>query len=250
MYYNGIIRNAHIRCCEIGIHDIEVENMEIRFKDTNTGEIYDTPRIELDTIKEHKHSEDGHNYWHPADRIHDKSIKTYVCISCEKPCVMKTDTTPYGCLSHYKHKNSQWKETNIIDTIIKPVPTPEMGEILSDGVTLWINTEAECILRVNCMFALKENMEPIPITIHKTGGLLNITESKSEYIDFGDFSRKHLGLTCQQGSKYVEGVIDNYPELGQGLRFLGNNNNYHSLKIHKDDVQTFLNRFNDYMETR
>ena len=173
--------------------------METRFKDTNTDEIYTTSRIELDTIKEHKHSEGNHNYWHPADRIHSNNIETYVCISCEKPCVMITNTTPYGCLSHHKHKNSQWKETNkIIDHTSMP------------------------------------------------SGIVDT----SKYIDFGDFSRHHLGLSCQQGSKYVDGVIDNYPELGQGLRFLGDNHNYHSLKIHKDDVQTFMNRFNDYMETK
>lgn len=172
--------------------------MEIRFKDIKTCEIYSTPQLELDTIEEHKHSEDNHDYWHPVDRMHDDNNKTYVCISCEKPCIMKTDIAPYGCLSRHKHKNSQWKETNrVIDHISMP----------------------------------------------------NTIVDPSKYIDFGDFSRKHLGLTCQQGSKYVDGAIDNYPEIGQGLRFLGNNNNYHSLKIHEDDIQTFLNRFNDYMET-
>lgn len=88
-------------------------------------------------IEEHKHSETGHNYWHPVTRIHteeptpilvgknnilrqgeiiyaEPDKKTYVCISCEKPCVQKFNTIPYGCLSHHKHKNSQWKETNIV----------------------------------------------------------------------------------------------------------------------------------------
>jgi len=31
--------------------------------------------------------------------------------------------------------------------------------------------------------------------------------------------------------------------LGDGLRFKGNTNNYHSLKIHKDDVEEFVWRY-------
>lgn len=78
-------------------------------------------------VEEHKHPEAPHNYWHPANRIHtgvqpvhligvDKlNMKTftYVCISCEKPCVQTAYITPFGCLSHFKHKNSQWKLANI-----------------------------------------------------------------------------------------------------------------------------------------
>ena len=160
--------------------------METRFKDTNTGEIYQSPRIELDTIKEHKHPV---NISHKKKDeqtlsfinrmlLNQKPDRTYVCISCEKPCVRTSPTIPYGCLSHHKHKNSQWKETNIVNTKIKPI-TPEKGEILTDGRTLWINTENGCILRINCINELSANRKSIPINIHKTGELLNITEDKS-----------------------------------------------------------------------
>lgn len=78
--------------------------MNERLKQTSVG-----------IIVEHKHSESEYDYWHPANRIHDKEINTYVCISCEKPCVQISNTIPYGCLSHHKHKNSQWKATNVVD---------------------------------------------------------------------------------------------------------------------------------------
>ena len=53
-----------------------------------------------------------------------------------------------------------------------------IGEIVSDGKTLWINSDKECILRITCMDIIKNDMNPIPVNIHKTGELLNIMKVK------------------------------------------------------------------------
>ena len=71
---------------------------------------------------------------------------------------------------------------------------------------------------------------------------------EKDYIGFGDVSRGKLGLQCQYGSRYVDGVLEGWPCLGYDLRFLGSTNSYHSLKIHKDDVQIFVDRHAKYIE--
>jgi len=75
----------------------------------------------------------------------------------------------------------------------------------------------------------------------------------TEYVSFGDVARKYLSSQCQYACRYtgidVTGngvhnhVWDDYPDLGQGLRFQGNTNNYHSLMIHKNDVAEFVKRY-------
>ena len=67
------------------------------------------------------------------------------------------------------------------------------------------------------------------------------------YVNFGDVSRKRLGLQCQHGSRYVDGAIDGWENLGKGLRFKGKASDYHSLKIHKDDVEEFVRRYKEYL---
>lgn len=72
-----------------------------------------------------------------------------------------------------------------------------------------------------------------------------------EYVDFGDVSRQQLGEQCQYGSRYITGVINGWPNLGEGLRFTGFDsnghvNNYHAMKIHRDDVEEFVRRVKAY----
>lgn len=67
------------------------------------------------------------------------------------------------------------------------------------------------------------------------------------YVNFGDISRDRLEIQCQYGSRYVDGVIPGYPNLGKRLRFEGDCNNYHSLKIHIDDVEEFVKRYFEYI---
>lgn len=77
------------------------------------------------------------------------------------------------------------------------------------------------------------------------GGVLSVIEG---FVNFGDVSRKLMGFQCQYGSRYVDGKIEGYPNLGEGLRFSGDTNMYHSLKIHKDDVKEFMRRYKEYVD--
>ena len=66
------------------------------------------------------------------------------------------------------------------------------------------------------------------------------------YVSFGDVSRFILGQQCQYGSRYLNGELPGYPNLGKDLRVTGNHANYHSLRIHADDVATFVQRYREY----
>ena len=61
------------------------------------------------------------------------------------------------------------------------------------------------------------------------------------FINFGDFCRKEIGMQCQYGSRYLTG-FPGYPNLGEGLRFTGNCGDYHAINIHKDDAAIFKER--------
>jgi len=76
------------------------------------------------------------------------------------------------------------------------------------------------------------------------------------YVNFGDVARGQLGQQCQYACRYT-GIDNhgdynpdywkelNYPSLGEGLRFLGNTNDYHSLMIHEDDIEEFVRRYKE-----
>lgn len=57
----------------------------------------------------------------------------------------------------------------------------------------------------------------------------------SKYISFGDVCRQQLGMQCQYGSRYVT-------SHGSDLRIIGEVGFYHGLRIHCDDVDTFVMR--------
>ena len=69
----------------------------------------------------------------------------------------------------------------------------------------------------------------------------------TEYVDFGDIARRRLGGQCQYISRYVGGKCGE-KDLGVGLRFMEHgkavtfSDDYHSLKIHKDDIDIFVKR--------
>ena len=74
------------------------------------------------------------------------------------------------------------------------------------------------------------------------------------YVDFGDVSRQQLDLQCQYGSRYIDGYIDGWPSLSKGLSNIGFDihgcvNNYHAMKIHRDDVEEFVRRVKKYNES-
>jgi hypothetical protein len=81
------------------------------------------------------------------------------------------------------------------------------------------------------------------------------------YSSFGDFCRSRLGQQCQYGSRYIDGRLEGYPNLGEGLRFnngKGYNgqtrdldaSDYHSVRIHRDDMDEFERRYKAYCEER
>jgi len=79
------------------------------------------------------------------------------------------------------------------------------------------------------------------------------------FVNFGEISRGRLGLQCQYGCRYTgidpKGERTNYweelgyPDLGKGLRFKGGTNNYHALEIHEDDVEEFVRRYKEYLQS-
>ena len=54
------------------------------------------------------------------------------------------------------------------------------------------------------------------------------------------------GEQAQYVSRYVGGRHGS-PNLGEGLRFLGDPTDYHFLLIHEDDVEEFARRVDAYM---
>lgn len=63
------------------------------------------------------------------------------------------------------------------------------------------------------------------------------------YVDFGDISRTLLGQQSQYVSRYVDGKMEGYPKLGEGLQFKGDSEDYFSMKIHKNNVMEFIKRY-------
>lgn len=64
-------------------------------------------------------------------------------------------------------------------------------------------------------------------------------------VEFGDVARNVIGMQCQYASRYVFGILGN-PDLGSDLRTEGDAYDYHSLLIHRDDVETFVKRVNEF----
>lgn len=66
--------------------------------------------------------------------------------------------------------------------------------------------------------------------------------SNSDFVLFNE--QQQFGQT-QYASRYIEGK-DGRPNLGCGLRWAGDFFNYHTIRIHKDDVMRFDLRFRVY----
>lgn len=63
----------------------------------------------------------------------------------------------------------------------------------------------------------------------------------AEFVSFGDVARGRLRQQCQYASRYIDGR-HGYPNLGEGLRFQGEVSDYHTLLIHRNDVEPFIKR--------
>lgn len=75
----------------------------------------------------------------------------------------------------------------------------------------------------------------------------NFEADKDGFVNFGDVSRKLLNKQCQYGVTYAFGdESHDCPNLGEGLRISGDPDDYHDVKIHKDDIDEFFRRYNAY----
>lgn len=85
-------------------------------------------------------------------------------------------------------------------------------------------------------------------TIEIMGESFDVDEN--DFVSFSDVSSKILDGTAQQISRYADGRLeeDGYPNLAEDLRFSGKMDMYHFLRIHKDDVETFVERVEKYRE--
>lgn len=63
----------------------------------------------------------------------------------------------------------------------------------------------------------------------------------SDYVSLGDVCRDAIGIQCQYGSRYVNG-IGGFPRLADDLRILRRDGDYHDMRIHRDDVNLFVER--------
>ncbi len=63
-----------------------------------------------------------------------------------------------------------------------------------------------------------------------------------KYLEFGDIARGMCGMQAQYCARYVDGSGD-YPNLGQGLRII-NNDDWYAIKVHRDDAAEFARRVN------
>lgn len=81
------------------------------------------------------------------------------------------------------------------------------------------------------------------------------------YSPFGDFCRSRLGQQCQYGSRYIDGRLEGYPNLGKDLRFNNGKGfngetrpldatDYHAVRIHRDDMDEFERRYKAFCEER
>lgn len=71
------------------------------------------------------------------------------------------------------------------------------------------------------------------------------------FVLFGPVARSQLGEQCQYASRAIEGRLEGYPSLGDGLRFrnLGSGS-YHNIRIHEDDIAEFVARYKAHEENR
>jgi hypothetical protein len=72
------------------------------------------------------------------------------------------------------------------------------------------------------------------------------SNSHPGYVDFGNVSHMLLFQQSQYGSRYVDGLQSDYPNLGKGLVIHGTSDEYHGLAIHPDHVEEFVQRVQAY----
>jgi hypothetical protein len=74
-------------------------------------------------------------------------------------------------------------------------------------------------------------------------------EHEKDFVEAGKF----LGILGQ--SQYVMRPLTNafpeeYPNLGEGIRYEGSYDDYHFIKIHKDDILKYAERYIDWKNSK
>jgi hypothetical protein len=70
-----------------------------------------------------------------------------------------------------------------------------------------------------------------------------------DYIDFGDFARKELGMQCQYATYFIHGLAG-YPQLCGDIRMYNPlQGTYHMIKIHRDDTYKLKKRVDVWEES-
>lgn len=73
-------------------------------------------------------------------------------------------------------------------------------------------------------------------------------ETHGDFLSLGDICRTFLGKQAQYGCPYYcksTAEKRDYPYLGEGLRITGTASDYHGMRIHKDDVEEAVRRFDN-----
>lgn len=71
---------------------------------------------------------------------------------------------------------------------------------------------------------------------------------ESAYIKFGKIAREKMGMQCQYASRFLDET--RYPGLATGVRWEGDLYNYHSLLIHQEDVEVFVERVQNWRRSK
>lgn len=77
---------------------------------------------------------------------------------------------------------------------------------------------------------------------------------KDGFVKLGDIARGEIGRQAQYVSRLIDGLLEEYPNLGEGLRFSNVYRNekatgdYHNYKIHKDSIEEFVKRAKEYYQ--
>lgn len=67
-----------------------------------------------------------------------------------------------------------------------------------------------------------------------------------EMVSFGDVARNYMHTQAQYDSRYIDGFDEEYPNLGEGLTFEGDPDDYHVVRIRQGDIPKFVGRFLEY----
>lgn len=151
-------------------------------------------------------------------------------------------------------ENSQYKVIHWMSARRAPDPGFNQAYILDEYVDAMV--DAGIVTRTSEGWTVDEGE-------HKYATLCDIVHPEFNdggYSNFGDFCRSRLHQQCQYGSRYIEGKLEGYPALGEGLRFHNgfrygrlfplDASDYHSVKIHRDDMDEFERRYKEYQNNR